>query len=178
MKRILILSLIANSMGATLIDDLESAIMKSDLQAVEQIVSEGVSITEVEQVGLINLASDVIRKREEKITVNEFRLTVNRFTAVKYREGDERPISYYLKGGAFFLFSLSAFSIGISDSAVGYAKFAVYAAATIGLICGIVNTIKGDNLWDKLIEKNRAHYKMRYNAALQIRQCLYRMKIR
>ncbi len=70
MKRVLFLLLIANCLQADPVADLEKAVSKGDLQSVEKLLAGDISISADEKAALINLASEIITKRENKIFIN------------------------------------------------------------------------------------------------------------
>ena len=71
-KRVLCLFLIATCAYAGSIDELEKAVSKSDLPAVEKLLANNIPISSDEKVVLINLATEIIKKRENKIIIDSW----------------------------------------------------------------------------------------------------------
>jgi len=194
MKRMLCLFLIATSAYAGSIDELEKVISKSDLPAVEKLLAEKISISHDEKVALINLATEIIRKRENKVVINRLNPN-NGFQSYdrKYLEKNYELKRYKFGALAFLLTTalspmISLVGIAACDeylksmchltnSEVG--AIALTSAAVIFIVslgAAAYNLVKYNSLTEKLIEEHDAHSKNRYNQAIQIRQLLYKIK--
>jgi hypothetical protein len=211
MKKILLfLLLITITTHADIITEIEQAIIKSDLPAIEQLLGHHISLLPTDQMALINLATEMIRKRENKIELNEFELVAphNRHN-IKYIKNNDKLTSLAIKSLVCFLSSTATFLIGgfsfalfsdaantttartflignssftlsnkvsgtatTASTAIGCAAFAISGLSFIGCL---VFLAKHRIMQDEIIEKKKARYNDRYNAAIKIRQCLYRI---
>lgn len=178
MKRILWLFLIATCAQACLIDELEKAITKSDLPVVEKILGETISVSHDEKVALINLATEIIRKRENHVLLNSV-IPING-TQTYYKKYLDKNKKLNASGRNAFLYYLVAI-LSLAIIPVGLATdndLCIYALAICGLnvVASFYNLIKYFYLQKRLVREHDASCKIRYNDAIQIRQLLYKIK--
>jgi len=190
MKRALLLLLIFFKMSAGSINELENAVLESDLPAVEQLITTVDSISAVEQVGLINLATEVVQKRADLITIYEIKGTVDCPEVEKALVGlNKEAVVYGTRGLKFLLLSTISYlfvggAIGFSDifsdstfdRIVLPATAAVSTAALgVGLLGVSYNFCKFFVACDDLGIARKKRCEELWTSAVKIRQLLYKI---
>lgn len=184
MKKILFLLFISIFTYADNIAELEHAIIKSDFNAVEQILGQDIGISAFEQMALIDLASEIIKKRENKILIHEMDVVSEKHPQLKYlKENKELEV----------LLSKCLDPFGISLLAT-VASLCVFAAApsssafqTIGACCAATSgvtsliTLLGGLLYftaaeNKVIAKHKTLLSAQHKAAIKIKQLIFKIK--
>jgi hypothetical protein len=202
MKKILFLLLISKCISGNIIDRIEHAIMsskpienleyaitKSDLKTVKQVLDGDMAISLHEQLALIVLATEIIKKRENKIIINAFRPANSKAFKLRSMRDFMEFEKFEMKKAALFLLSLTTF-VGGSISCLIGKKASTGIGSKIGLGVGIILLITSakafvevinkcheyDLFVDEVMEELNRHYKTKYNDAIQIRQLLYTIK--
>jgi hypothetical protein len=191
MKRILFLFFIATGVYADVMSDLEKAVMKSDLPAIEQMLDSDISISLKEQISLITFAADIIKKRENKIGLNEIKLLEGKNFELKYVKNDKEVEAYGIKGAGFLFLSSAAFIAAFVSTEVGERVsfdrsimlarsigITLFAVSALSFVVSIANIGKSISREKEVIAKYRALYNARYKAAIKIKQLLFKIKTR
>lgn len=157
MKKILLLLLAAWKLSAGFIDDLEKAIMKSDLSAVQELSRSNISISDDEKIALINSQQTYYRKFLDKN---------KELQAVR-----TNAITCCLAAALSFV--LAPAGVASQD---GLLCIVALAIPCLSGVAAFYNGIKYINLREKLIKEHDTACKIRYDNAIQIRQLLYKIQ--
>ncbi len=192
MKRVLLLLLLANCLQADPVADLEKAVSKSDLQSVEKLLAGDISISADEKAALINLASEIITKRENKIYINSIPTSCKKYLVnnlqLKHLLNESRgfaalsiiitliymvginPLIHYLEGIVNLPAKLRD-AIYNNDLIGAWPLFGIFFASAVH------SMIKHDTLYRKLVVDHNKKYSNQRDCAIQIRQLLYKIKV-
>lgn len=183
MKKILLLLFAAWKLSAGSMDDLEKGIMKSDLAAVQKLITSNISISGDEKIALINLATEIIKKREDKIFINSVPTYCKKYLTTNHQLDRYQNLGVIFALSAVIVPVISLIPPAVCEAAgcsgVTVLRNSFISGVTGCFLClfaSVYNVWKYNALVRKLIINHNDRYSVRRDNAIQIRQLLYKIK--